>query len=228
MTEQQRRILDISIISVLGVVLLWVFYSLFQGQVIVDLAVNNSENFQNYLLNLGVWSEVAFVGSVVLEVLFAFIPGYVIYPVGAAIFGFEKTVLLILFGNLLGASVSFWIGQRWGQPLIRKFISAKHIKKFEDYMQRHGSLSIFFLKLNPLTSLDIWNYLAGTSSMPFWKFTIANMVGITPLVIISAMLGQEAFIIAPQILGVLVLLTFVYVIWFLLNLPRKIARSRAK
>lgn len=210
----------------MGVVLLWVFYSLFQGQVVVDLVVNNSTNFQDYLLGLGVWSQVAFVGSVLLELLIAFIPGYIIYPVGAAVFGFEQTVLLVLLGNFIGASVSFWIGQRWGQPLLRKFISAKHIKKFEDYMQKHGSLAIFFLKLNPLTSLDIWNYLAGASGMQFWKFSVANMIGITPLVIVSALIGEEAFTIAPQLLGVLVLITIMYIIWFLLNLPRKIAKAR--
>lgn len=228
MTERERKFLDILITAILGAVLLWVLFSLLKGQLVFDLVVNDADDFQSYLLNLGIWSRLAYIGSVLLEVLIAFIPGWVVYPVGAAVFGFGQTIALVLAGNFIGASISFWIGRRWGQPLIRKFIAGKYINKFEDYMQRRGSLSIFFLKLNPLTSLDIWNYLAGTSRMPYWKFTAANMLGIAPLVTFSAFLGEEAFDVAPQILGVFLIVTILYAVWFILSLPRKIARARKK
>jgi uncharacterized membrane protein YdjX (TVP38/TMEM64 family) len=195
---------------------------------VFDLEIKDADNFQKYLRDLGIWSRLAYTGSVFLEVLIAFIPGWIIYPAGSAVFGFTQTVILVLIGNLLGASVSFWIGRRWGQPLLRKFIASKYTQKFDAYMQQRGSLSIFFLKLNPLTSLDIWNYMAGASPMPFWKFTVANMLGITPLIVISSLLGEKTFEIAPQLMGVLIILTIIYAAWFIVNLPGKLARARRK
>jgi uncharacterized membrane protein YdjX (TVP38/TMEM64 family) len=226
MNENQRKILDGALTAVLGVVIVWVFFSLFEGKLITDLVINDSENFKRYLVDMGVWSRLAYIGSVMLEVLIAFIPGWIIYPVGAAVFGFNQTVLLVMAGNFFGASISYWIGQRWGKPLLRKFIAAKYIARFDEYMEKRGSLSIFLLKLNPVTSFDLWNYLAGASPMPYWKFTAANLLGIFPLVLISTFLGEETFTLAPQVLGVLVLITILYAAWFILNLPRKIRRSK--
>ena len=124
--------------------------------------------------------------------------------------------------------MSFGMGRKGGQPLLRKCIAGRQIRKFESYMQRHGVFSVIILKLNPLTSLDIWNYLAGASAISFMEFTIANMIGITPLIAISSMLGEGTYTLAPQILGILILLSILYAVWFLVTLPKKIKGGAGK
>lgn len=221
-----KKILDLTLGSILVILLLWVLFSLFQGNVLVDLLISNPQGFKDYIISLGVWSEIAYVGSVMLEVLIAFIPGWFIYPVGGAIFGFYQTLWLVLLGNFLAASISFWIGRKWGQPLLKKFIAPKYTAFFEQYMQTHGSISIFLLKLNPMTSFDLWNYIAGASRISYIKFSVANLLGILPLVVLSTFFGEEIYTVAPQILAVLFVLTIVYVAWFLVNLPKKISKYK--
>lgn len=225
MVARRQKILDLAIIALLTVVLTWVVMSLLRGQLIFNLLINDAVGFQQYLADLGTWARVAYLGTIILEVLVAFIPGWVIYPAGAAVFGFHETFWLVLLGNFLGASISFWIGDRWGERLLRKFIAPKFIAKFNQYMDRRGTASIFLLKLNPLTSFDLWNYLAGASSLRFWKFTAANLLGIAPLIFLSTFFGEETFAAAPQLLGVLVLIGMLYVVWFVVNLPGKFKRE---
>lgn len=228
MTDKQRRILDISVTLVLTAALVWAFWSFFQGDAVYNLFSNDSSKFRDYLVGLGAWSWMAYIWLVMLEVVVAFIPGWFVYPVGAAIFGFFNTIVLVMVANFLASSLSFWIGRRWGKPLLRKFIAAQSMTRFDEYMERNGTWAVFILKINPVTSLDIWNYLAGASNIGYWKFTIANLLGILPLVVFSAALGEQSFEIAPQLLGVLVLLTVLYVVWYFVNLPRKISKFRAR
>jgi uncharacterized membrane protein YdjX (TVP38/TMEM64 family) len=228
MTERQRRILDVSITLLLTGFLVWAFWSFFQGAAVFNLFANDSTKFRDYLINLGGWAAFTYVWLVILEVLVAFIPGWFVYPVGAAIFGFFETIILVMLANFIGASISFWIGRRWGKPLLQKFISTKYINKFDAYMEKNGIWAVFLLKINPVTSFDLWNYLAGASNINYWKFTIANLLGILPLVVFSAALGEQSFEVAPQILGVLLLLTALYIVWYFVNIPHKISNFRNK
>lgn len=218
--------MDILATLILGLSLAWAFWSFFSGEVIFDLIFNDPQGFKNYLLGLGPWSVVTYVAAVMLEVLIAFIPGWFVYPVGGAIFGLGKTIALVLLGNFLAASISFWIGRKWGLPLLNKFIAGRHIQKFNDFMEHHGTLAIFLLKLNPITSFDLWNYLAGASPISFWKFTLANLAGITPLVVASTFLGEEGFRLAPQALAFIFLATLLYLVWLLVSWP--FSRNRQK
>jgi uncharacterized membrane protein YdjX (TVP38/TMEM64 family) len=226
MTEKHRRILDVSITLLLTAGLAWAFWSFFQGQAVFNLFANDAGKFRDYLAGLGAWAWFTYIWLVMLEVLIAFIPGWFVYPVGAAVFGFTPTVLLVMLANFIASGISFWIGRRWGKPLLQRFISAKHIEKFDRYMEEKGTWAVFILKINPVTSFDIWNYLAGASSIRFWKFAIANLLGILPLVVFSSALGEQSFELAPQILGVLILLTALYIIWYFVNLPHTISELR--
>lgn len=226
MTEKQRRALDVFITLVLTGLLAWGFWSFFQGQAVFNLFSNDAGRVQDYLSSLGAWAALSFFVLVILEILIAFIPGWIIYPVGAALFGFMNTVTLVMLANFIGASLSFWIGRKYGKPIVERFVSAKHVAQFDKYIENNGTWSIFLLKLNPITSFDFWNYLAGASSIKFWRFTIANLIGIFPLIIFSVALGNEGYEIAPQILGVLLLLTLLYIVWYFVNLPEQIIKIR--
>lgn len=228
MTDKQKKILDYSVSISITILLLWAVWSFFRGQIVYDLIVSDANNFKNYLSGLGAWAEPIYVISVILELLIAFIPGWFVYPVGGAVFGLSKSVVLVLLGNFLGASISFWIGRKWGLPLLHKFISPEYVEKWESHMANKGAISIFLLKLNPLTSLDIWNYLAGASPISFWKFTVANLLGLIPLIIFSAYVGEESALLAPQILGILFVGVLVYIAWFAATLPQKIRKKNKK
>jgi uncharacterized membrane protein YdjX (TVP38/TMEM64 family) len=63
--------------------------------------------------------------------------------------------------------------------------------------------------------------VAGASPLSFWKFSMANILGILPLTVFSAVVGEQGYKIAPQALGALVLVTIIYFIWLIVNIPHK-------
>jgi uncharacterized membrane protein YdjX (TVP38/TMEM64 family) len=226
MTSKQRKVLDLSISVFLTALIAWAFWSFFQGKAAFDLFANDSSRVHAYLVNLGPWAMFTYVWLCMLEIVVAFIPGYFIYPVGAAIFGLFKSVVLILIAQFVAGSICFWIGRRFGKPLLERFIAPKYITKFDEYIEKNGTWAILILKVNPITSLDIWNYVAGATKMDFWKFTIANLTGILPLTIFSAALGEQTFELAPQILGIMILLTVLYMVWYFVHLPYRISNYK--
>jgi uncharacterized membrane protein YdjX (TVP38/TMEM64 family) len=228
MSPRQRYIFDAIATLVLTAAIFWGIWSFYHGQVVYDLFRNDPSRFRDYLLGMGVWASFMYVWLVILEVVISVIPGWFVYPVGGALFGFTQTVLMVLLANFIGASVCFWIGRRWGTRLLERFIAQESLKKFNYYMEKHGTLAIFLLKINPITSLDIWNYVAGASPIKFWKFTLSNLAGIIPLVAVSAALGEQSYKVAPQLLGAMVILTIVFLVWFLINFPAKIKRLMGK
>jgi len=228
MTRLQRKTIDYIATVALSVLLLWGFWSFFKGQVVFDLFSNNTADFQKYLteLNTG-WAALIFFGLIVLEVLIAFIPSWFIYPIGVAIFGIWYMILLVLAGNFVGSSIGFWLGHKFGSRLLDRFVEQKYIDKFNHFMEQRGAWSVFLLKVNPITSFDLWNYVAGASSLGFWRFSIANMIGLTPITILAALISEETYTIAPKVLAILMVLTVVYIVWYIINLPGKIRRRRA-
>ena len=228
MSPKIAKTLDILAALIVIVVLVWAAFSFINGQAVFDLILNNPERFSDYFREAGPWAEILFVAVVITELLIAFIPGWFVYPVGGALFGLWPAFGLVVLGNLIGASIGFWIGRKFGTPLLRKFISKEYIERFDLFVQAHGTKSIFFLKINPITSFDIFNYLAGASPIKFWKFTVANLMGITPLILAAALLGDELLAAAPQLLGAMILLTLLYILWFIINIPRRISRARKK
>ncbi|MBI2607834.1 MAG: TVP38/TMEM64 family protein [Candidatus Doudnabacteria bacterium] len=225
MTERQTKILDIVLAIILVGFLLWGGWSLYQGTAIFDLLLNNTDEFAVYLSEVGPMGNLVYTATIILEVLIAFIPGYVIYPIGGAVLGVGNAIFYSVIGNLIGASVSFWIGRKWGYPLLQKFVQKRHLDRWEQYVEKNGSLAVLFLKLNPITSFDVINYIAGASPMKFWKFTVFNLLGILPYIILTTIFGEGVFVIAPTMIIAFLVLTFLYILWFALTLPGKIRKT---
>lgn len=214
----RRRTIDLLAALVLTLLLAWAVFSFLGRHTVFGLFSNDSASIREALGGIGPWASFTFMWLVVLEVLVAFIPGWVIYPIGAAAFGFWPALGLILFGNVIGSSISFWIGRRWGLGFLKRFIGEKRVAQFGEYMHRHGAWSVFLLKLNPLTSFDIWNYLAGISPMAYDRFILSNLLGILPLTALAVAAGEGGYRLAPWMVLIFGMLTVVYAVWFFVKL----------
>ncbi len=229
MTDRNLKIVDFFATITLSVLVLWGFWSFFKGQAVFDLFSNNTEEFRQYLDSFqSGWAAVIFLGLIVLEVLIAFIPSWFIYPIGVAIFGVGNMIALVMVGNFIGSSIGFWIGQKWGAAILDRFVEEKYVLRFNNFMVKRGAWSVFLLKVNPITSFDVWNYIAGASPMGFWKFSFANTLGLMPITILAALISEETYTVAPKVLGILLVLTVVYIVWFVVNIPSKIRGRRAR
>ncbi|MDP9479831.1 MAG: VTT domain-containing protein, partial [Actinomycetota bacterium] len=118
---------------------------------------------------------------------------------------------LTWLGALLGGVISFWIS-RW---LGRDFVAGtERMQRLDRYVDQHGTITIFVLRLLPLVSFDVISYAAGLSSIPFWKFFLASALGMVPGTLAFVYLGgassSTGFALALIGLSVLAIVAYLY------------------
>lgn len=81
---------------------------------------------------------------------------------------------------VLGDSVGYWIGQKFGRKLYErensKFFQKDHLKKAEDFYHKHGGKTIILARFMPFIR-TFAPVVAGMSNMEYKKFLSYNLFG---------------------------------------------------
>lgn len=131
------------------------------------------------------------------------------------------TLILVLgISAILGDSFGYFIGSRIGPAIFKRedsrFFNKKHLKRTEDFYERHGSKAIIIGRFVPVVRSFI-PMLAGVGSMKYGKFLLYNILG---GILWSAGVTSIGFILGNQIQDIeAFILPMVAVIVFLSFLP---------
>jgi len=119
---------------------------------------------------------------------------------------------IALLANVAGATVAFFIGRK----LILKDSEKKQEKHyFNKAIEKYGGYTMFFLRVNPLTSSDVFSYLAGISKMNFKKFLTGTALGLIPLIYIQSYLGEEIITKNELLFNIFLIISLIYVLIFI-------------
>jgi uncharacterized membrane protein YdjX (TVP38/TMEM64 family) len=194
-------------------------YSYYSKGLIYSISNSDSDSVVQFMESFGIFSYVIFVVIVILEVVLAPIPALALYIAGGALFGAFLGGILTLIGNLIGAFIAFWLARRFGRKFVEKRVDENVRKKFDKFSQKYGVFSLFLLRVNPLTTSDLFSYLAGLTSMKKRQFLIGTGLGLTPMIFLHTYFGETFVNNHPILYSVLLwisvayLLIFVYLIW---------------
>jgi membrane protein DedA with SNARE-associated domain len=115
------------------------------------------------------------------------LPGEAIL-VSAAIFAGttqELSIVLVLFaaviGAILGSIIGFWIGDRYGYPLLVRYgsyigLTETRIKIAQYLFRRQGIIVVLIARFVAVMR-SVVGFIAGANRMPFTNFMIANSAG---------------------------------------------------
>jgi len=115
------------------------------------------------------------------------LPGEAIL-VSAAIFAGttqELSIVLVLFaaifGAILGSIIGFWIGDRYGYPLLLRYgsyigLTETRIKIAQYLFRRQGIIVVLIARFVAVMR-SVVGFIAGANRMPFTNFMIANSGG---------------------------------------------------
>jgi uncharacterized membrane protein YdjX (TVP38/TMEM64 family) len=127
------------------------------------------EETENVVRRWGALSIVVY-PLLVMAATVLFLPGGVLSLGGGFFFGLWWGTALVLLGNLLGAAVAFWVGQRLGRRFVReKILCDDRWAALDRAIARRGPRIIFFSQLNPLFPTSLFNYLYGITKVGFWE-----------------------------------------------------------
>ncbi len=214
------------VLTLLAVASLCVYSYLTHG-LIYDLTTSDMEAFIARIREFGHWSALVLFALVILEVVLAPIPPLVLYIAAGILFGTLPGGLLVLLGNIAGALIAFQLARTIARDRIQRLVDEKARQRFDTFTAKYGPLAIFLLRINPLTSSDLFSYLAGLSEMKPLHFTLATALGLTPIVFLQTWLGADIVQSSPVFMTVFIVVSLLYLLLFVLALMR-VAIKRAR
>jgi uncharacterized membrane protein YdjX (TVP38/TMEM64 family) len=136
-------------------------------------------------------APVVFMAIQALQVIISPFPGEITGPVGGALFGTWWGTVYSTIGLTAGTLTCFAIGRKWGEPLVRPWLSERHWNRLNFILEAEGAILCFILYLLPGFPKDIISYLFGISPMPFWLFAVVSTLGRLPGTVISSFFGAR-------------------------------------
>lgn len=208
------------------------FYSYSTQGFVYKIAINDIDSIVTQIQSLGPLAAVALFFLVILEVIAAPIPPLILYVVAGIIFGGFFGGIIVLAGNIVGATLAFVFARTIGRDYLKKKIGKENGARFDKITEKYGPLGIFLLRIYPITSSDLVSYLAGLSKIKITHFIIATTLGLIPLVFSQTYLGSDiikenSFLLTALVsISVAYLLFFVYLMFRIAKKPRKGLKSR--
>jgi len=200
------------LISLLLMGLLVLYYDYINGG--ISLMHSDLNEIISFVNSFGFLSILAFLILVIVEVIIAPIPSLVLYAAGGVIFGTFWGGTAALLGNILGAIFAFKIAQRYGRRYVEKSINKKKLIIFDKFSKKYGGYTIFLLRLNPLTSSDIFSYLAGLTQMPLKHVALGTALGLAPIAYVESYIGYGFVKDNPLLYSIFIFISLAYFIAF--------------
>ena len=137
----------------------------------------------------GALAPAVYVALLVAQAVVAPLPAPAVAVAGGYTFGVFEGFMLTWLGALLGGVACFVLSRAFG----RRFVATSGpVRRLDRYVEAHGAMLVFLLRLIPLVSFDAISYAAGLSGLPLRKFLLASALGMAPGTFVFVYLGGAA------------------------------------
>jgi uncharacterized membrane protein YdjX (TVP38/TMEM64 family) len=147
--------------------------------------------FAAWVESLGVWGPAAFiVGYGVAAVVLA--PAFLLTIAAGAIWGLRSGVLYVMVGATLGAVLAFTASRYLVRRFVEHYVLAHpRLAAIDRAVEAEGARLVFLLRLSPVVSYVLLNYVLGISRVRFRDY-FAGSIGMLPTVTAYVYAGRVA------------------------------------
>ena len=182
----------------------------------VVLTSNDEAKIKKWVSDFGWLGPLVLVLAMVAQMFLIIIPSVALMVVSVLAYGPFWGSLIILVSVFTASSVGYAVGSYFGNILIQKIIGTKTENKIEAFINDYGFWAVVVTRINPFLSNDAISFVAGILKMGYWRFIGATMLGISPLTLFIAFIGQNTESLKTGLLwgSIVCLLAFAaYVYW---------------
>ena len=173
---KNKKIIRTLIIAFIFVAIVAIGYFVLKVTGVLEL-FDSAESLKELILGTGIWCRIVFMFIQFLQVTFLPIPAMITTIAGTLIFGPWETVLMSIVAIMLGRLFAFWLGRKFGLPIVKWMVGEDDATKWSQVLGR-GKYTYFLMLLFPLFPDDILCMIAGITTMS-WKFyIIANAISV--------------------------------------------------
>lgn len=180
------------------------------------LTSDDERRIKDWVQQFGWFGPVVIVLAMVLQMFLIVIPSIALMVVAILAYGPFIGSVIALAAVLIASSTGYLIGRLLGENVVVKMIGKKSEEKVVYYMDEYGFWAVVITRLNPVLSNDAISFVGGMLRMNYWKFIAATSLGIAPLILLIAYLGESNERLKNGLLwgSVISLVAFVgYVVW---------------
>jgi uncharacterized membrane protein YdjX (TVP38/TMEM64 family) len=159
----------------------------------LDLSDFKPTRIKDFILALGVWGPVVFIGLYALRAVVLVIPVGIMSLAGGLAFGKWLGTAYILTGAIAGSCLSFLVARYLGRRFLEGFswLHKGRVAAFDEGAARHGFRVILLARLIPIFQYDALNFGAGLSRIKFRDYFLGTALGMLPGGFIIAFLGSS-------------------------------------
>lgn len=175
---------------------------------------NSLDSVNQYLDQYKTASVFVYIGLQALQILISVIPGQPLNFAAGYAYTFGFGYLYSIIGAAIGTILAFYLAKFLGRDALHLMFGEKKIAKFIHKLNsKRGFIIVFVLYLIPGLPKDLLSYAAGVSEMRLKSFLIISLVGRSPGMMFSIMVGSmfnnESYI----GIGVLSFVALILCIW---------------
>jgi len=156
----------------------------------------------------------------IIAVVVGPIPTLPVSATAGLAFGVVWGTAIAATGALVGAMAAFWIARSLGRDAICKRFPDNPVLA-PDGSQRFLTIAILLTRLIPVFSFALISYAAGVTAIKAWRFAIATLLGMLPMTVVFAGLGNTFRLnpILTVLAGAAILAAMVWLPWSISRRP---------
>lgn len=178
--------LAILVLVVLGIPLYVYFY---QRELIDNF--RNLEAINEFLHQYQTASIFAYIGLQIMQIIISVLPGQALQFAAGYAYAFWLGYLYSIIGVALGTTITFYLARLLGKNAICVIFGEEKLNEFVGLLNSKRAYTIMFVVfLIPGIPKDILTYAAGISATRLKPFLLLSLVGRTPAMMGSIMMGS--------------------------------------
>jgi uncharacterized membrane protein YdjX (TVP38/TMEM64 family) len=150
----------------------------------------DAASVQQVVTRLGPAGPFAVIALMTLAIVISPIPSGPVAVAAGALYGTIWGAVLTVIGAFLGAITAFGMARWLGYDAVRR--SANPVLRYIAAPRSQTALMaiVFLSRLVPFISFDAVSYAVGITTLSFWRFAAATILGIVPISIALAAVGD--------------------------------------
>lgn len=166
-----------------------------EGDVDWSQVFSSRDSVRHFVEQFAPYDMLVFMFLQIAQVVIAPIPANVLALAGGALFGLWGGFLVSSTGLIIGSLIAFGIARLFGRPVVEAFVDPRHIDRYIDGVANRHFLILLVVVLMPFFPDDVICFVAGLSSMPLPAFVFLIVLGRTPGMLVSSLVGSGVAVI---------------------------------
>jgi uncharacterized membrane protein YdjX (TVP38/TMEM64 family) len=154
----------------------------------IEWLLNLGEQLRAELPRYGALAPLVYVALYAGQIVLAPLPGAALAYTAGYLFG-PIAAVYSMAGILIGAAVGFELARRLGYPVVEKLAPKSWLDRWRNLSAVNSEFTWFLLMLAP--TADVFYFIAGLTTLRFRRFFLIVLLGRTPGIILSSLLGAN-------------------------------------